>query len=357
MMMRSLLLAAALFVALPAPALAASGDTAPSWTTASIAVPLLRPTVTVTSDVVRVGDVVDNAGTAAQIAIYRAPDLGTTGSLPTAQAIAALRAQGVIGVDTRDIKEITVTRLARNVEAKDIQDSVARAIEHRSGLGDAANLALTFDRDVQDLHLDASKTGAMQATAARYEPRTSRFDVTFEIGNDNGSAPTKLRFTGTAIETVEAAVLTRNVERTDLLKSSDIVIERRPKLEIGGDAATRGSALGMQMRRPMRAGQALKVADLVKPDLVQRDQGVTLIFQASGLYLTTRGKAVDNGTEGDVVNVVNLQSKRTVSGVVTGRGQVTIQIATPQPVVISDTSATAASTSLAENDPVTSKPE
>ncbi|HEY7843839.1 MAG TPA: flagellar basal body P-ring formation chaperone FlgA [Bradyrhizobium sp.] len=356
-MMRSLLLAAALFVALPAPALAASGDTAPSWTTASIAVPLLRPTVTVTSDVVRVGDVVDNAGTAAQIAIYRAPDLGTTGSLPTAQAIAALRAQGVIGVDTRDIKEITVTRLARNVEAKDIQDSVARAIEHRSGLGDAANLALTFDRDVQDLHLDASNTGAMQATAARYEPRTSRFDVTFEIGNDNGSAPTKLRFTGTAIETVEAAVLTRNVERTDLLKSSDIVIERRPKLEIGGDAATRGSALGMQMRRPMRAGQALKVADLVKPDLVQRDQGVTLIFQASGLYLTTRGKAVDNGTEGDVVNVVNLQSKRTVSGIVTGRGQVTIQIATPQPVVISDTSATAASTSLAENDPVTSKPE
>ena len=357
MTMRSFLLAAALFAALPAPALAASGDTAPSWTTASIAVPLLRPTVTVTSEVVRVGDVIDNAGTAAQIAIYRAPDLGTTGSLPTAQVIAALRAQGVIGVDTRDIKEITVTRLARNVEAKDIQDSVARAIEHRGGLGDAANLALTFDRDVQDLHLDASNTGAMQATAARYEPRTSRFDVTFEIGNDNGSAPTKLRFTGTAIETVEAAVLTRNVERTDLLKSSDIMIERRPKLEIGGDAATRESALGMQMRRPMRAGQALRVADLVKPDLVQRDQGVTLIFQASGLYLTTRGKALDNGTEGDVVNVVNLQSKRTVSGIVTGRGQVTIQIATPQPVVISDTSATAASTSLAENNPVTSKPE
>jgi len=109
----------------------------------------------------------------------------------------------------------------------------------------------------------------------------------------------------------------------------------------------------------MRAGQALKVADLVKPDLVQRDQSVTLIYQTAGLYLTTRGKAVDNGTEGDVVNVLNLQSKRTVSGVVTGRGQVTIQIATPEPVVISDTSATLtpASTSLAAANPVTSKPE
>jgi flagella basal body P-ring formation protein FlgA len=357
MTMRTLLLVTALLAAAPAPALAASPDAALSWATASIAAPVLRPTVTVTSDVVRIGDVVDNAGTAAQIAIYRAPDLGTTGSLPTAQVLTALRAHQVIGVDTREIKEVTVTRLARNVDAKDIQDSVARAIEHRGGLGDAANLSLTFDRDVQDLHLDASNTGAMQATAVRYEPRTTRFDVTFEIGNENGSAPTKLRFTGTAIETVEAAVLTRNVERTDLLKSSDIVIERRPKLEIGGDAATRESALGMQMRRPMRAGQALKVADLVKPDLVQRDQGVSVIYQTAGLYLTTRGKALDNGTEGDVVNVINLQSKRTVTGIVTGRGQVTIQIATPQPVVISDTSATPSSTSLAENNPVTSKPE
>ncbi len=359
MTMCRLLLAAALLAAGAVPALAAPGDAAPSWATASIALPVLRPTVTVTSDVVRIGDVIDNAGTAAQIAIYRAPDLGTTGSLPTAQLIAALRAHQVIGVDTRDIKEVTVTRLARNVDAKDIQDSVARAIEHRGGLGDAANLSLTFDRDLQDMHLDASNTGAMQATAARYEPRSNRFDVTFEIANDSSAQPTKLRFTGTAIEMVEAAVLTRNVERTDVLKSSDIVVERRPKAEIGGDAATRGSAQGMQMRRPMRAGQALKVADLVKPDLVQRDQSVTLIYQTAGLYLTTRGKAVDNGTEGDVVNVLNLQSKRTVTGVVTGRGQVTIQVATPEPVVISDTSATPApaSTSLAYTNPVTSKPE
>ncbi|MFZ2160340.1 MAG: flagella basal body P-ring formation protein FlgA, partial [Bradyrhizobium sp.] len=47
-------------------------------------------------------------------------------------------------------------------------------------------------------------------------------------------------------------------------------------------------------------------------------------------YLTIRGKALESGTEGDVVNVLNLQSKRTVSGVVTGRGQVSITVATPR---------------------------
>jgi flagella basal body P-ring formation protein FlgA len=63
---------------------------------------------------------------------------------------------------------------------------------------------------------------------------------------------------------------------------------------------------------------------------VQRDQSVTLIYESVGLYLTIRGKALENGTEGDVVSVMNLQSKRTISGVVTGRGQVTISGPTPR---------------------------
>ena len=47
------------------------------------------------------------------------------------------------------------------------------------------------------------------------------------------------------------------------------------------------------MRRQLRAGQALRTADLAKPDLVQRDDNVTLIYESAGLYLTIRGKAMD----------------------------------------------------------------
>jgi flagella basal body P-ring formation protein FlgA len=305
--------------------------------------------------VVRIGDVIDNAGSTAQIAIYRAPDLGTTGSLPTAQVLSVLRAHQVIGVDTRDIKEISVTRLARTLVAKDIELQVVRALEHKNGLGDAANLSLTFDRDVQDIRLDASNSGAMQATTVRFEQRNNRFDVTFEIANDNASAPTRLRFTGTAIETVEAAVLTRGIERNEVIKSSDVVVERRPKAEVGSDAAARDRAVGMQARKQLRAGQALRVADLAKPDLVQRDQSVTLIYEAVGLYLTIRGKALEGGTEGDVVNVLNLQSKRTVSGVVVGRGQVSISVPTPRLPAGTDTTSsldareTAAPVAIAAN--------
>jgi flagellar basal body P-ring formation protein FlgA len=353
---RTLLLAAALLVASAAAAFGASGDD-------TIAAPVLRANVTVTGDVVRIGDVIDNAGVAAQIAIYRAPDLGTTGTLPTAQVLSVLRAHQVIGVEAKDIKQVSVTRLARTVEAKEIEQDVAHALEHRGGLGDAANLTLTFDRDLQDVQLDASNSGAMQLVATRFEPRSGRFDVTFEVADDSGTAATRLRFTGNAIETVEAAVLTRNVERNDILKSSDVVIERRPKADVGGDAAGRNHSVGMQMRHPMRSGQPLRSADLVKPDLVQRDQEVTVIYQSAGLYLTTRGKALDSGAEGDLVNVLNPQTKRTLSGTVSARAQVTIQIATPKPVAAEDLTSsidpdqTASQVAATGHPPAAAKPE
>jgi len=328
MNIRSLALATALLTVHVPAALAQNEDV--------IARPVLRANVTVSGDLVRIGDVIENAGTAGQIAIYRAPDLGTTGSLPTDQVLSALRAHQVIGVDARDVREISVTRLARTIEGKDIELQVARALEHRGGLGDAGNLSLTFDRDVHEMRLEASNSGPLEPATVRYEPRSGRFDVSFDIASDRVAAPLRLRFTGTVIETVEAAVLTRTIERNEVIKSSDVVVERRPKAELGGEAAARDRAVGMQARRQLRSGQPLKLADLAKPDLVQRDQTVTLVYEATGLYLTIRGKALEAGTEGDVVSVLNLQSKRTVTGTVVGRGQVAVSVATPRLAATAD---------------------
>lgn len=306
-----------------------------------IAAPTLRASVTVSSDVVRVGDLIDNAGSAALIPVYRSPDLGTTGALPVTQVLSVLRAKQVIGVMTGDIKEVQVTRLARTLANKDLETAVAAALERRFGLGEAANISVTLDRGISDVRLDASNTGSLQAVATRYDARGGRFDIAFEINNDSNPAPTKLRLTGTAIETVEVAVLTRDIDRSEMLKSSDVAQERRPKADVTGEPALRERAVGMQLRRPMRAGTPIRAADIAKPEFVTRDQSVTVIYQVPGIYLTTRGKAIESGAEGDTVSVLNLQTKRTLSGVVTARGQVTVQGASqsaPMPAAVEQTS-------------------
>ena len=329
---RSLFLALALPLTLGFAALGVSAGQAPAEET--LAAPVLRANVTVNSDLVLIGDVIENAGVAAKIAIFRAPDLGTTGALPTAKLLSALRAHRVIGVDTRDIREVMVTRVARTAgRPGDRERSAARA-----GAQQRPQRRCELQPEIRSRSADhaARSVQCRRDGAGRGAARCAQRPVRGQLRDRRRDrpAPTKLRFTGTAIETVEAAVLVRGLERNEVVKASDVVVERRPKAEVG-DVLGRDGVIGMQARRSLRAGQPLRSADLGKPDLVQRDQGVTLTYEATGIYLTVRGKAMENGAEGDVVNVVNLQSKRTVSGIVIGRGQVSISAAQPRIVAAS----------------------
>ncbi len=80
----------------------------------------------------------------------------------------------------------------------------------------------------------------------------------------------------------------------------------------------------------MQPGRPLRIADLMKPEVVQRNETVMLVYRVPGIMLTVRGKATEGGAEGDVISVLNEQSKRTVQGVVTGPGRVVISASTPQ---------------------------
>src|SRR5215472_14432528 len=89
--------------------------------------PALRASVTVTSDVVRIGDLVENSGPVANIAIFRSPDLGTTGAVATDRIVAAIAPHQLIGINTRGLTEVVVTRASRAITAQEISHRVAQA--------------------------------------------------------------------------------------------------------------------------------------------------------------------------------------------------------------------------------------
>jgi flagella basal body P-ring formation protein FlgA len=62
----------------------------------------------------------------------------------------------------------------------------------------------------------------------------------------------------------------------------------------------------------------------MKPDLVGRNEIVTIVFEVPGITLTARGKSADAGAEGDTVSVLNLQSKRVLQATVRGPGLVVV---------------------------------
>jgi flagella basal body P-ring formation protein FlgA len=289
--------------------------------------PVLRASVTVAGDVVRIGDLVENAGAVADVPIFRSPDLGTTGAVSTARIVEAIRPHQLIDIDTRGIAEVVVMRPGRTITTQDVAARIAQALAGQNGLGEARNITVTFDRDVRTLQVEPSAAGELQVTGLSYDPRTARFDVTFDLPSSAVVHRQQTRFTGIAIETVAAVAVEHPVERGELLKESDLTILRRPKSE-GGAISEIADAAGLAARHQLRPGQPLHAADLMKPEVVQRNETVTIVYQAPGIVLTLRGQAQEAGAIGDSIGVLNVESKRVVQAVVAGPGQVTVRAPT-----------------------------
>jgi flagellar basal body P-ring formation protein FlgA len=295
------------------------------------AAPALKRSVTVASDVVRIGDFIDNAGAAAQIPIFRAPDPGATGSVPVERVLEAARAHNVLGIEANGISEVTVTRASRVITAHDIEKRIARIIADQRGLDGPADLVVRLDRPAPTMHVEPTAIAPLRAVRLSDDPRMGNFDIVLELPGSAAARGFPLHFTGTALEMVQAATLAHSLKRGEIMGPSDIVMERRPKADVGrGFLDDPKLAVGLAPRRTMSAGQMLRQADLMKPELVRRNDMVTLVYEMPGIVLTSRGKALETGSDGDIISVVNIQSRRTVQGTVTASGTVTVSSVTPQ---------------------------
>src|SRR5262249_6730817 len=151
---------------------------------------------------------------------------------------------------------------------------------------DGRVLPIALYREPQSLRLQS--TGDLRALYTYYNARSGRFDITFELA-DEAAQRSSQRYSGYAVETVPVAVTLRPLARGEIVKAADVTIERRPKADFReGSAAATGPA-GLALRHQMRAGQPLRASDLMRPEIVQRNETVTLVYEAPGLVLTVRG--------------------------------------------------------------------
>ena len=109
----------------------------------------------------------------------------------------------------------------------------------------------------------------------------------------------------------------------EVVKASDLTIARRPKSEAGANVVTvAAQAVGLAARRAMRPGQLIRQTDLMKPEVVARNDNVTITYEVPGIVLTMRGKALETGAKGDIINVLNAASNRTIQATIAGPGHV-----------------------------------
>jgi flagellar basal body P-ring formation protein FlgA len=293
--------------------------------------PALKPAATVTGEIVRIGDLIDNSGAVADVPIFRAPDLGQTGAVPLASVLDAIRGHHLLGLDTRGLKEVAVTRAARTITDHDIEARILQVLAGKYGLPDSGNLAVVLDNEVRPLTVEATATAELAVTLLAFDPRPKRFEVTFELPGSVAARRASLHFTGALTETFETAVPTREIPQGQVIQASDLAIERRPKSGFTPTTLTTiEQAAGLSAKHALREGQIIRQTDVAKPELVARNDTVTIVFRVPGILLTIIGKASEPGALGDVISVVNVQSKRTIQATVIGPDRVSVSATSPR---------------------------
>lgn len=124
--------------------------------------------------------------------------------------------------------------------------------------------------------------------------------------------------TGSMAETVIAAGTIRG---QSLIMPSDIATV--PGVTQGA-LSNPMDAIGMEAAINLYAGRPIRPGDLRPPAIIDRNSLVTIRYAHDGLTITADGRAMDRAATGEMLRVMNLSSRSTVTAIATAPGLVTV---------------------------------
>ena len=121
-----------------------------------------------------------------------------------------------------------------------------------------------------------------------------------------------------------AGTVTANstLKRGDVLQARDLTIvvkdgEHRDDLLV--------DYVGKQVKRTIYAGHVLKPDFVGAPILVKRNSRVNMVYRFGRLEINAWGRALDEGSEGDMIDIMNLESRQRIQGIILASGLIEVR--------------------------------
>ncbi len=130
-----------------------------------------------------------------------------------------------------------------------------------------------------------------------------------------------LTLTVSAPAQADSLVATRTIRAQTVLSPEDFATV---EAAIPGALSDAASAIGLETRVTLYAGRPIKATDVGPAALVERNQTVSLVYRTGLLSILTEGRALSRGGPGDVIKVMNLSSRTTVTGTIGSDGTVAV---------------------------------
>ncbi|MBR9825812.1 MAG: flagellar basal body P-ring formation protein FlgA [Alphaproteobacteria bacterium] len=280
---------------------------------------LLRESLSVDGAQITLGDLFEQAGEAADVAIARSPAPGRRTSLDVHYVRRLAAEHDLDWANAGGLRRVTITRNSRVITHSDLADIIAGELFMTEGRSHEVRLSTA----AATLHAPVDSFGGLEIQTLNFDPRTGMLGV--EVVPYDGADT--VRLSGRAFATTEVPVLAHPVAQGEEIGSDDIAWISVRADRVRPDAVLDPNDLvGMQARRALRPNEALRSYDFQAPVVISRGELVSLTFEAPGLQLAVRARALEDAADGELARFVNLQSNRTIEALVDGPGRARVGV-------------------------------
>lgn len=216
----------------------------------------------------------------------------------------------------------------RVIGEREIGRRIAEMVQQRNG---GRPVEIHFHGMGNEIEVPASATSAFQVDAFSFDQRSGRFYATVS----SSAAAETLKLSGRAQAVEAIPVLKSRIATGQVINRNDVEWLQVPAHRYGAGYIDRIEELvGQTPRRALAAGLPIRSSDIGRPEAITKNGLVTMVAQVPGMTITTTGRAMEAGSIGDVIQVMNLQSKRTIQATVTGMNLV--QVVTAPSIIASN---------------------
>jgi flagellar basal body P-ring formation protein FlgA len=289
--------------------------------TATAATVTLKNKPVVEGESITFGDIFIGAGEKNDYVIASAPTPGRSKSFKASSVAFVAKKHGLDWNPTSSIKRIVVVRLGQRIPQQHIEQELATALEMELQ-SNRFELSLSSRSGNIQVGLDESPMVAIESLS--YNRLKDSFSAIL-LAPADAENPKRYKVTGKFYPQTMVPVSTHLIRSGTKIREQDVKYKLVRSSTIGRDVILDIEQLiGRSPRRSVRSGVSFNMNNLGDPVTVSKGKLIAVLFKNGGIALTITGRALENGSEGDVIRVENTVSRKIIQAEVLNEQEVRI---------------------------------
>jgi len=267
-------------------------------------------------------DTEDEAKRVKRVTLISAPRPGESFSISRAHVETMLEREGI---DLKSVRikgqSVLVKRSCQRVKAERLISAIKEFL--KDGASSSARVNLIPMTPIRDLFVPEGRV-SISVRSISDDPLRGWFRVKVMV---EGKVVEELSIFARVRVERDVVTAVKPIRAGQRISADMVKLERVMLGPDGRDAFEKvADVLGRITSRSIGKGEFIRRSDLRLPVIVRRGDVVMIVARCGMIKVTTRGKAVEDGRLGDVIEVENLNSKRRIHAEVTGPGVVMVRL-------------------------------